>query len=198
MSLFTKDIRFQPVLYAMVEPSLKLIVTPLAMRESHYNNLIEIEHDPEMQADCLTGEMSEMERQSWSRVNTSPPPLILRRTPACREATNIMVTPYFGGTALNLFVADMGDGFKRTASLLRKCVGEAISGLEYEVIYQTLASAVHLPALRSDAKSQGRLSIASVALFLENSLYRELHHNTGRAFDPAAGPLVLFAEAALK
>lgn len=188
------EIAFQPVLYAMVETNLKLIVSLGAFRESMVLNYIDIQFDAQMDPENLTSEKSESDKAFWSRFNSTPPPLNLRNRLAFESVTKIHFVQQTDGRNLNLLVTDSGDGFARDISLMRRYCGDAIAGQEYRVLYESLRAALHCPQLDRDAANTTKGQVTNIVLYLVRSLSRELTRNLHLPIDTSSNPFILFAE----
>lgn len=192
------SMKFEPVLHAMVEPNLKLIVTCGAMRESMVTNYIEIQFDPQMDPNGLIVEKSNEEKSIWLRFNSTPPPPDLRNWPAFQSITKIMIVEQIKGNTLAVMIPDSGDGFRRDASLLKRYCGDAIDGFEYEILQAAILAALSLPQFDRDAAQEGVGEVGRVAIYLEPSLGRELARHTGRDLGTHAGEFVLLADRSVR
>lgn len=190
-----KLVSFQLVLSQLVEPDLQLIVSAGSGRSEHFHPCIQIDHDPQIRADCLTEELNDQEREFYRRLELERPTFKLRRSAERTTAATIIIVPQFEGTAFKIFLPDSGSGFAAALTSLNRHGGEAVAGLEYEVLYQALVAIVQLPNLHWDARAEGGDRAATVELYLERSLYRELHRKTARAFDYNTEFSVLLSEA---
>lgn len=198
MGMTSDDIRFQPVLYAMVESHLKLIVTCGTMRERNECSYIDVKYYPQMDPENLTEEMSDAEKEFWMRVNSTPPPLILRNRRSYESVVKIAFAQQVDGRNLNVMITDSGDGFKRDISLLRRSCGDVIAGREYQVLYELLKASVFCPQLDRDANYAGKGEVANVVLYLERSLSRELNRNLLVPIDTSSNQFTFFAERPLR
>jgi hypothetical protein len=187
------SIKFVPVLYAMIELDLKLIVTCGTDRENISPGFIRVQHDPEMDSEHLTEERSEEEKRSWSRVNTSPPPLRLRNFMKFERVTDIHFKASHDGDDLKLLIENSNHGFRYAARLIEMTNECRLEGHGYEVLFAVLNAALEDKSLDEEALIFKERPKRRIALYLEHPLAEELAARSPFDFDRLQNGDVLFA-----
>lgn len=188
------EINFIPVLYAMVEPDLKLVVTCASSRESMVTDYIHVEFDPEIGLDRLTMERTEAEKERWVRLNPTPPPLKLFSSKKTEWVTNIHFHLIREEDRIRLLIKNSDHGFRYDARLIEMKNEHDWAGHGYELVHAVLRAAIEVPALDNEAKLYGQPPKKRIALYIERPLAEELAARSSFSFDPSEQGDVLVAE----
>ena len=187
------QVNFIPVLYAMIEPDLKLIVTCAAARETMVTNYVSIQHDPEMNRDHLTEEASEKDKIRWARNNVTSCPPNLANYRNFEPVTDISFNPIRNENELQLLFRGREDGFETPAALIERTNPENLKGLGYEVILASLKAALECKELDQDAIGDRKRPKNRIAFFLDRALADEIAAHSSFDFDRSQHGDVLLA-----
>lgn len=153
---------FIPVLYAMIEVRLKLIVTHTAryLDEPTYLSVV---HDPLLDQNRLVEPASELRERAWRRHNDTPAPPSIFRSERAEDLLEIPLRLESSDDRLLIIVLDEGEPLAFDGRLVEH-VDYNLLGHGNEALRAVLDAALLLPTWDRQAKSRSLSDQATVTL----------------------------------
>ncbi len=156
--------QFQPVLNAMIEPQLRLIVTVSKGRldDPYY---IEITFDPLLEKHRMSMPMPEQYAALWSMWNKSPPPPVVFESGRQEKMASFFVQDVVRDGSLELTVGEYDRSLSFDSRLVDKCA-PLLRFQDFGILPATLEASLELPEWDCLARASKLSNGDEIAMFI--------------------------------